>query len=330
MDTYRLPDDPHALPQQAWATETSAPAVTCVLPAVPVLLAPEATDPLPPLYRGGWPVGEIPAGSAGTVAGRDGASAFQPEDSIAAEAWHRARKEGGIVAQGRTRRRRRPELTIAQILDLVDVFYQRHGRWPRSTDSAEWRSIDDALRKGQRGLPGQSSLAQLLTEQRGVRNIRRLPPLTEAVILAWADEHYERCGCWPTENAGKIAAAPGETWGKVSKALRNGSRGLSGGTTLAQLLARDRGTRNRMALPKLTIKQILAWADAHHRRTGTWPLVGSGPVLDAPDETWKGIEVALQQGHRGLDGGTSLYRLLVKHRGIPERRGRPRSKQRVS
>jgi len=46
-----------------------------------------------------------------------------------------------------------------------------------------WRQIDNALRLGLRGLPGGSSLAQLLAHRRGYRNVRALPPLTEELIL---------------------------------------------------------------------------------------------------------------------------------------------------
>jgi hypothetical protein len=37
-------------------------------------------------------------------------------------------------------------------------------------------------------------------------------------------------------------------------------------------------------------------------------------VLDAPGETWKGINQALWAGNRGLPGGDSLARLLRRHR----------------
>jgi hypothetical protein len=43
--------------------------------------------------------------------------------------------------------------------------------------------VDNALIYGHRNLPGGSSLAQLLARHRGVRNKRRLPILTEKVIL---------------------------------------------------------------------------------------------------------------------------------------------------
>jgi hypothetical protein len=76
--------------------------------------------------------------------------------------------------------------------------------------------------------------------------------------------------------------------------------------------------------PKLSIEVILRWADLHRERTGRWPGAGSGPVLDAPGETWGGVNLALHRGHRGLPGGNSLALLLGRYgRGSCERRGRP-------
>src|SRR5262249_50694591 len=151
--------------------------------------------------------------------------------------------------------------------------------------------------------------------RRGVRNRKALPPLTAAQVLAWADAHQQRTGDWPTRDAGPVAGAPGETWMAVEVALSLGRRGLPGGSSLARLLEAGRGARNRMTLPGLTAGTILRWARAHRRRTGAWPNAEAGPVLDAPGETWMGVDVALKQGHRGLPGGSSLARLLRQHRG---------------
>src|SRR5262245_20624201 len=49
----------------------------------------------------------------------------------------------------------------------------------------------------------------------------------------------------------------------VQRALVTGCRGLLGGTSLARLLAERRGKRYRTHAPRQTVKQILAWADAH-------------------------------------------------------------------
>jgi hypothetical protein len=96
-------------------------------------------------------------------------------------------------------------------------------------------------------------------------------PLSIPDILRWADFYREANGRWPTKDSGTIVQAPFETWARVDAALRTGTRGLDGSSSLAQLLAQKRGARNIQDLPPLTEAQILAWADAHHERTGAWP-----------------------------------------------------------
>jgi hypothetical protein len=74
-----------------------------------------------------------------------------------------------------------------------------------------------------------------------------------------------------------------------------------------------------MAKPKLTVAQVLAWADAHRAHTGRWPTRMSGPVAFAPGETWGALDGALRQGCRALPGGDSLARLLARERGVGTR-----------
>jgi hypothetical protein len=181
--------------------------------------------------------------------------------------------------------------------------------------------VETALRRGQRGLPGGSSLAELLAHARGVRNKARLPAMTLQQILAWADAHHARTGRWPTASSGPVAEAPGETWGAVVHALQEGLRGLPAGSSLARLLAAERGTPNRAGRPRLRVGRIRAWAEAHRRRTGRWPTARSGPIPEAPGETWLAVECALREGRRGLPGGSSLARLLGH--GRRGSRGRP-------
>ena len=56
----------------------------------------------------------------------------------------------------------------------------------------------------------------------------------------------ERTGKWPTKTSGPIPEAPGESWNAVTAALREGLRGLPGGSSLALLLAEKRGVRQRL------------------------------------------------------------------------------------
>jgi hypothetical protein len=213
---------------------------------------------------------------------------------------------------------RRP-LTVAQILAWADAHFARTGTWPRTTtgrvheDRVEkWRNIDSALREGLRGLPGGDSLARLLDRERGVRNVQRLPPLTEGQVVAWAREHHARTGGWPGEDSGVIPRTRGEVWQNVNQALREGGRGFPGGDSLAHLLARRLGIRNRASIPALTEELILMWADRYRCRTGCWPQVDSGAVEGATGETWRAVDQALRHGLRTLPGGDSLHRLLQR------------------
>ena len=224
----------------------------------------------------------------------------------------------------RRRRGSRPPITAAQILAWADAHHRRTGRWPVTATGPvtagplglTWRALDNALRLGLRGLEGGSSLARLLAEHRHVRNLQQLPRLSRQQILAWADAHQKRTGAWPTAQSGPVAGAPGQTWRALDSALRVGLRGLPGGSSLARLLAQERGVRNLQDLPRLTPEQILAWADAYHRRTGQWPSDVPVPVEDGPGETWAGLDAALRSGRRGLPGGSSLARLLAQERGV--------------
>jgi hypothetical protein len=139
---------------------------------------------------------------------------------------------------------RRPVLYTSDILRWADDFHTRAGRWPRLDDGKivgalglTWNAVDQALRKGHRGLRPGSSLAKLLREERGKRHKGLLLSYTLKQILGWADAHRKRTGDWPSCWSGRIPEAPSETWLAVDKALRDGGRSLEGGSSLAQLLA---------------------------------------------------------------------------------------------
>jgi hypothetical protein len=138
--------------------------------------------------------------------------------------------------------RRPPPLSEEQILGWADTYFATHGKWPTRESGPipgtreTWGTIASAMHAGCRGLRRDSSLAQLLAQRRGMRNIQRLPPLTEQQILAWARAHFKVTGRWPSASSGSIAQSEGESWMAVHKALANGGRGLPGGSSLAKLL----------------------------------------------------------------------------------------------
>jgi superfamily II DNA or RNA helicase len=221
----------------------------------------------------------------------------------------------------------RPLLSIEQILAWADAYQAATNEWPKKSSGQitgideSWAGINTALYTGLRGLPRGSSLAKLLSDHRGKRNQKGLPELTIKRILAWADEHKATMGKWPTKNAGQIEGTD-ETWARINDALYMGLRGLPSGSSLAKLLAEQRGARNIQDLPDLTIKQILAWANTHQAARGGWPNVKSGKVAGT-DETWVGIDGTLRIGHRGLPGGSSLAKLLAEHRNVRNLKGLP-------
>jgi len=212
-----------------------------------------------------------------------------------------------------------PRLTLEQVIAWADAYHAKTGRWPRSRSGRvadapgeTWSAVDSALLQGLRGLPGGMTLAQLLAERRSAPAIQTSRALTVDQILAWADAHHAATGHWPVEGSGPLSGVPGESWGALSLALTKGLRGLPAGSSLARLLAERRGARNPKGLPRLTIEQVRAWAEAYRAATGRWPTERSGPIAlaPAPGETWAAINCALGRGHRGLPRGLSLAQVL--------------------
>jgi hypothetical protein len=150
----------------------------------------------------------------------------------------------------------------------------------------------------------------VLAARRGKRHNKQLPALSVNQILEWADACHARAGRWPKRHDGKIRGARGESWDTVDLALRTGTRGLAGKSSLALLLSQKRAVRSHLHVPHLTIPQIRKWAKAHRKRHGKWPSRQSGPIPEAPGESWQAVHLALYHGGRGLPGGTTLAGLL--------------------
>jgi hypothetical protein len=221
-----------------------------------------------------------------------------------------------------------PPLTARQVLKWADAFHARTGRWPTEgarpqeipgSGGETWYRLIVAMRNGTRGFPPGGSLAQLLADRRGVRNVQALPPLTVNQILRWADAFHAKTGEWPTRGCSpqKIPVAGGETWINVDQALKKGLRGLRGESSLAVILSEYRGVRNSNLLPPLALGQVLRWADEFRAKTGGWPTVRCLPqLIESTDgERWRNIDNALRYGLRGLPGGWSIAKLLARHRG---------------
>jgi len=225
----------------------------------------------------------------------------------------------------------RPPLTDALILRWAKAHHARNGAWPTAKTGAvqgqqgeTWQNLDRALTDGLRGLSPGRSIARLLAEHGLKENRLQQERLTISRILRWADIFHERTGGWPRRASRNLSVLPGVRWSSIESALANGGRGLTGGSSLAQLLDEHRGVRNPRRQPPLTTRQILAWADDQHRRTGRWPTQYDGEVAAAPQERWSRINHYLFLGRRGLPGGQTIAQLLQQQRSRPNRSDRPR------
>jgi len=221
-----------------------------------------------------------------------------------------------------------PALTTDQILQWADLHFEKHGAYPIATDGPieaaltdTWSSVDAALNKGYRGLPGKSTLSRLLHQERGKFHPSTLPKLSEEQILEWMDEHHARTGEWPTKDSGPVQACPSEHWLAIDGNLYKGLRGLPGKTSLARLAIQHRGRIDKRAYTPLTTDAIGEWMQAHTARTGAYPNRRTGTVTDAESEKWDLLERALVAGYRGLPGGQSLRQLredLISQGKLPD------------
>src|SRR4051812_48703225 len=99
----------------------------------------------------------------------------------------------------------------------------------------------------------------------------RKPPLTVEIILAWADHHRERTGCWPTVYCGEVLAAPYEKWPNIDRCLRMGSRARRGGATFCHLLVGEGGYGSPTRPPDQRKDQTPGGGAPHRHKTGHWP-----------------------------------------------------------
>ena len=270
--------------------------------------------------------GKWPTSSAGEIPGTSGLTWKQLNQVMLR--GRRGLTAGSSVARmmekyfGVRSQAKLPKLFRKQILEWADLHHFNTGEWPVSESGQvigapeeKWRNIENALRLGLRGCPGNSSLAKLLELERGKRNLSALPPLSEEYVLRCADAHHKRTGKWPNRYSGAIVDCdvPEETWLKIDEALVHGHRGGPGGLSVAKVLAKHGFRRHLHAQPRLTEKKILRWVKSFRRRHGRWPRSHEREAVGVEGEKWRNIGNALMYGLRGMPGGSSLPQLITEH-----------------
>lgn len=228
-------------------------------------------------------------------------------------------------AKSRTKRPRKI-VPAETILAWADEYRKRNGRWPtRKSGPVEgadvtWHAVYAALERGRWGFPGGSSLGKLLRKHgRPVHTwgMKDLRPLTLRQIESWALEYFKGKGKWPSLYSGSAYLPDGEKWRNINTALMFGRRGQPEGGSLAKLVKERLEPKYGAAKPLLSVGEILSWADEHFKRTGKWPNAASGQVCAAPKRKWSGVNTFLRHEAKGRPGGSSLAKLIAKHRKNP-------------
>lgn len=223
----------------------------------------------------------------------------------------------------------RAPLSIELIIDWLRQYMNKYNKKPRMQsgiiefaigpyENITWSAINAALWKGGRGLPGGSSLANLIEEQFGIRNKMNLPGLTEAIIHEWIEQFIKKYHRKPIASDGTVEFAngryTGETWGAIDSSLLAGVRGLIGGSSLAQFIEQNFSIRSYCKPPELSLEQIKDWIQQHISKYDKKPTAKSGVVEFAEGEykgtSWATIAHAMRNGVRGLVKGLSLAEFI--------------------
>jgi superfamily II DNA or RNA helicase len=139
-------------------------------------------------------------------------------------------------------------LTVEKIGNAAIEHYEKTREWPTCRDTTSkiphlpgdnWSVIDQAGRKGGRGLEKGLTLTEILKpikERYGFKV--RGATLIEEVIIEAAIEHFDKTGEWPTaaDSESEIPLLLGETWSAINSAGQTGLRNLEKGQTLAKIL----------------------------------------------------------------------------------------------
>ena len=174
-----------------------------------------------------------------------------------------------------------------------------------------YATLDNNLRRGNRGLPGGSSVAAEVEEVRislGLAPKARESLSVERVREAIAG-HQATHGKYPTADSG-LDEGLGCTYGTLNNMLKLGQRGLPGGSSLSREVAAVRAAAGEPVAARtspLTVERVRRLIRVYHAKHGRIPNQASGPV-ETLGITFQGLDHALRKGTRGLPGGSSLAR----------------------
>lgn len=194
------------------------------------------------------------------------------------------------------------DLSIEEVKKWVSDYIKENGIAPTSNCGSiigtkeTWRTVYSAFERKNRGIPHSASWTEIVG--------RKWAQISIEKVKKWAQTYFDLNGKWPSSKSGRdgIDDDSGETWMSIISSLRSGCRGVRKKMSCIKELMTDEVPPGRPG--KLSMELIKTWADAFFAKNGYYPLTRSGPVDEAPGETWRNIEAAMRKGNRGLPKGS--------------------------
>jgi len=211
-------------------------------------------------------------------------------------------------------------LSSETIVEWIKLFHDKYGEYPKFNDSRRipemdlsWCAIDASLKRGQNGLPGGDSVANMIYRYFGKKNIKNLHNLYIDEIVDWMILFEKEYGKYPTQQDNRVIKEMGEeTWKSINSSLLAGRRGLEK-SSLGKIKEKYFDVKNQKNLPKLSISQIIEWTTLFIKEFQCYPTRKDKRIIpEMKNETWSIIDTALEEGLRGLPK-SSLADFLYKY-----------------
>ena len=149
---------------------------------------------------------------------------------------------GQYPRPGRSKTIPEKALTIEQVLNWCDIYYERNKKYPGQyaksipeMQSDTFNNINAAFNQGIRGLPQMTGLAALLAQERGyVHNQNKLSIDLDDVVKEMIN-FFKENKKFPTADNKQTAGSLDCNWSALNSSLHIGGRGLPKGLSLAKL-----------------------------------------------------------------------------------------------
>ena len=208
----------------------------------------------------------------------------------------------------------KPALTEEVLERAVRAFHAQHGKAPRAKSgiaspyfgwTETWRSIEECLRLGLRGLAHMkgSSLSKY-TEGLGLKTPKpdRTVEALERAVRAYHAQHGKAPTAKTDSDASPYFGWP-ETWANINQCIRNGYRGFEHmkGSSLVQYVE-GLGLKIKIIKPDFTSANLERAVRSFYAKKGKAPTRHSGDASPyfGWEETWRRVDNCIREGNRGL------------------------------